>query len=279
MPLFYSRDLPEFTWATKPAAAAFRGGAIITDVGVNGSMWNSNGTIWSPLSNLISLLSGGVPVYLPSSGTIGNNGALTLTTALPLTFPHAYLYFPENAISAGSAAGKYYCIMSSTTVGTIYNNTYTSGTPSIPTSPTAFVTTGPGVYVQTTAASISLLSTPILGGSLGKNGSIEPRCRFSINSSAGTKTFGFMLGGVSIASANGTTSVSYEFQQKINNNGSEAVQYSNSTAVINGVSGIAPVNLGINTASDTTFDTYASLAVATDFCGVTQYLLKMMSAF
>jgi hypothetical protein len=87
-----------------------------------------------------------VQVGVASSGSIGNNGALTGHTAFPRTISEGlYLYFPANAIAAGIPAGFYWVKMSSTTAGTIYNSTYTAGTPVVGTD-TPFVTTGPGAY-------------------------------------------------------------------------------------------------------------------------------------
>src|ERR1700693_852831 len=100
-------------------------------------------------SPVIPVIQNAIPMILPSSGTIGNNGALSALTALPTIYANAYLYFPAGAIVAGSLAGLYYCIMSSTTAGTIYNNTYdtTLGVmPTIPANPVPFVTPGPGAY-------------------------------------------------------------------------------------------------------------------------------------
>lgn len=97
----------------------------------------------------LSLFRSTVPFVQPSSGSMGNNGALTLTVALFAILPSAYVYLPANAIVAGSAAGWYYTTFSSTTVGTVFNNVYNpavGGVPAIPGAPTAFVTTGPGAF-------------------------------------------------------------------------------------------------------------------------------------
>jgi hypothetical protein len=93
-----------------------------------------------------------IPVITGSSGSIGNNGALTGFTATParLFAEGAYVYYPANAIAAGVAAGFYWTVFSSTTAGTIYNSTYTTGTPVAGTL-TAFATTGPGAYTGATS--------------------------------------------------------------------------------------------------------------------------------
>jgi hypothetical protein len=116
----------------------------------------------------------GIPFIIPSSGVMGNNGALSGITALSTTFPQAYVYLPAGAISSGSAAGWYYTVFSSTTAGTVYNNVYTSGTPTVPASPSAFVTTGPSAYVQTTGFITSLNPTvTIPANSMTANGRVE----------------------------------------------------------------------------------------------------------
>ena len=44
-----------------------------------------------------------IPLILPSSGSMGNNGALTLTTALDSSYANAFFYMPASAIASGSA--------------------------------------------------------------------------------------------------------------------------------------------------------------------------------
>ncbi len=107
---------------------------------------------------------------------------MTLTIALPAIFTKAYLYFPVGKICSActasvggagagnaSAAGMYWVIMSSTTVGVIYNNRLTSGAPVDITSPTALAETGPGAYVQT-VTQVTMLTISIPGNLLGPNG-------------------------------------------------------------------------------------------------------------
>jgi len=136
----------------------------------------------------ITLAQGGIPVGIASSGSIGNNGALTGHTSLVVTYPNIYLYFPTGAIFTASLAGFYYCVMSSVTAGTIYNNTYTPGygLPQIPASPTAFVTTGPGAYTGT-ATALDLISVPVPAGVMGANGVLDIEHNWAVNNAAGAK--------------------------------------------------------------------------------------------
>src|SRR5690349_20306203 len=59
----------------------------------------------------------GIPFIKASSGTMGNNGALSGLTALPTTYAKAFIWLPAGAIAAGvpAAATWYYVQMSSTT--------------------------------------------------------------------------------------------------------------------------------------------------------------------
>lgn len=90
-----------------------------------------------------------VPIGIAPTGTMAANGAITLGTALNTTYSGGlWLYLPAGAAYAGSLAGFYWTVMSSTTLGTVYNNTYTPGTDpvDIPASPTAISAWAGGFY-------------------------------------------------------------------------------------------------------------------------------------
>lgn len=142
------------------------------------------------------------PFGIAPSGSVGNNGALTLGTALDQVYTNGlYLDFPAGALYAGSAAGAYWCVMSSTTVGQVYTAFIatsgsagtTAGTILRPTSPVALsATTGPGAYTGVTSA-IYFPGTNIAAGYLGKQGSVEARLIGRANTTAGGKTCGASL--------------------------------------------------------------------------------------
>ena len=69
----------------------------------------------------------GIPFVIPSSGTMGNNGALAVTTALDYAYPASYVRLPAGAIQTGSAAGWYYAVWSSASTATVYNNPTRAG--------------------------------------------------------------------------------------------------------------------------------------------------------
>jgi len=149
----------------------------------------------------------GLPLLFPGTGTTGVTGDFTLGTAITNFPTKAYCYFPANTInSGGSAAGWYYCTMSSSTAGQMYTDTYTpsSTPPTVPGSPTAPTAAAnwTGVTSATTGASFS-----VPANSLGLNGEVlfEPIFTTSTNnanSKSITLTFGSTTtGSVSLASA------------------------------------------------------------------------------
>src|SRR5574343_19418 len=153
----------------------------------------------------IILAQGAVPLIIPSSGSIGDNGALSGIAALPTTFTSAFMYFPTHAISGTSTAGWYYVVMSSTTAGTIYNDVYMSGLPAAPATPTAFATTGPGAFTQTAATDIDMLQISIPANLLGATGSVRVDAPFGIADTATQKTVKAKLSSTVFGTVGSTT--------------------------------------------------------------------------
>lgn len=223
----------------------------------------------------------GCPVILPSSGSIGNNGALTLTTALYKTFANCWMYFPANAIVAGSAAGIYFVQMSSTTAGTIFNNVLASGAPSIPASPTAFVTTGPGAYAQQTSTA-SLVTLPILGGSMGANGAISIDCGFAMINNANAKQSQITFGGSAFATYSPASQNWWGVKRTIQNSGVTNIQEIIAAATSNssdiGSSSAAVSALAINTANTQNLVFTAQIGTATDYIVLSRATVELISA-
>lgn len=153
----------------------------------------------------------GIPMVLPSSGSVGTNGALTLTTPLVHTYANAYMYFPAGAVFAGSPAGMYYVKMAGGAVGTIYNNVYVGGKPSIPAVPAPIVAAAPGAYTQTTNFDVTLISSVLPGGNLGPSGTFACYPMVSANNSANSKTFKLFVNNVAVM-AQGMTAVATEMR-------------------------------------------------------------------
>lgn len=205
-----------------------------------------------------------VPLIMGSSGTFGNNGALTLTTALDTTFSNAYLYFAANVICSGSAAGWHWAVMSSTTVGTVYQDVYTSGVPAVVSSPTAYSCTGPGAYTQTTSE-IQALTYTITGGSMGSTGVLKSVVLGGYPSSANAKTIRYYFGGSQFGSYQDATSGHTQSQpEHVIRNISSAVNISGNF-VLNQPAAGTLYKRTINTASDQTYYISIQLANAAEF--------------
>lgn len=135
----------------------------------------------------------GLPFVIANTGSMGNNGALTLGTALGTTYANAYVYLPASAIFAGSAAGWYFTQFSSATVGVVYNNPYVAGTqPVIPTALVPFVSTGPGAYTGSTSAQVGP-SLTLAPNQFGPNAFARVTALYSTNNSVGNKTLQIQL--------------------------------------------------------------------------------------
>jgi|HubBroStandDraft_2_1064218.scaffolds.fasta_scaffold180231_1 hypothetical protein len=223
----------------------------------------------------IKLFQTNVPMLIAATGSIGNNGALTLTTALPTGFMNGptYQWFPAGAIVSASLAGWYYTLMSSTTVGVIYNNTYTSGLPVIPSAAALvpFVTTGPGAYTGSTSAEIAL-SFPLPGNMMGPNGVLEIGFVAGFNPSTNNKTVTVKAGASTIFSlVEATTGVkSYQGLVQWGNQGQTGAQVYG----VNGQPGTstsAQVYTAIDTTSLQTITVNLTAAVATDWISIDSF--------
>lgn len=138
-----------------------------------------------------------IPFIHLSSGTMGNNGALTAVTALPRTYSDgAWCLFPAGAVAAGvpAAASWLWVVFSSATAGTVFNSTYTSGTVALG-AQTAFVTTGPGAFTGDITERMGPGIT-LPGNALGPSGQITTNFTTQTNNTVGGKSLRTRLGGV-----------------------------------------------------------------------------------
>lgn len=219
-----------------------------------------------------------IPFIIAPTGTMANNGAITLGTALPATYANAYINLPANAIQAGSVAGWYFCQMSSATVGTVFNNTYTTGVPTIPASPVAFVSTGPGAYTGvTTAVTAQQITVP--ANSLGPNGMLRISELWSVPANTDGKTLSVTAGGVTLWTANLNTSqfgsaASHQLWNRGLANANVSVNTTQSSGIGNATGAInsTTINFGASQAVIWT----GQLATATDFIVVEAFTLEVM---
>lgn len=171
-------------------------------------------------------LSGTGPFANASLWLSGSPTTNTTAFSVPLdaVYTNAFMWAPTGAIASASAAGWYFCQLASTTQGTCFNNTYVSGQPQIPASPTAFSTTGPGAFTQTINSPITAVVIGLSGNALGVNGDLDVRVAQTANNSAGTKNFQITYGSGGAASVNGTTTTAALLETFIDNAGVANVQ-------------------------------------------------------
>lgn len=244
--------------------------------------------VWQPGASLIADSSSGrvkfaarfqsaTPFIIAPTGTMANNGAITLGTALSTTLASCYLNLPANAIQAGSAAGWYYAAMSSASVGQVFNNTYVSGTPTIPAAPVAFVSTGPGAYTGVTSAIVGP-SLSIPGGTLGPNGVLRVTSLWNLLNNADAKTSLITFGGTTISNCSLASVGSLQTQTLLYNRGSSAINASIAAGNVTGLGGSAGVvnQTAINTAAAQTLALGATMATATDYIELSGYLVEVL---
>jgi hypothetical protein len=204
-------------------------------------------------------------VILPGDGAAvgmfftGTAGAFTLTAAAILThlwnvLKGCWCYLPANFGGKTYPAGWYWAVFSSDTAGILYNNTYSSGLPSRPATPTAFVDNLAGWLTQTTAEVTGPTGFTLRGGSMGPNGCLKSHFRPSGNLT-GTKTFKGYLGSSVFSSIAPTVNPTTEIITSFCNQGVENAQL---------VSGInSNTGVGVNSNVFTT-SSYAVIDTTTD---------------
>ena len=173
----------------------------------------------------IILAQSGIPFVMPSSGSVASNGNLSGLTAFNTVYGWCYCYFPAGAVFAGSVAGWYLTNLTGATIGQIYADTYTSGQPSIPDSPTAIVAAGPGAYTQATGADVPGPSCIVPAGALGPNGALYWERATNNNNSAGSKIYNTYLDATVLTGATQTTNPYHGALGTLKNRGSEQRQF------------------------------------------------------
>lgn len=198
---------------TPTGNAAITGGTItgITDLAVadGGTGASTAAAAANNLGMRYKLAQWGIPVGIISSGSMGNNGAVTGLTAMPMIYSQGgYFLFPANSIAAGVPATPtfYWFVGSSTTAGTVYNSTFdpTLGLPPTTGTQTAFATTGPGAFTGDTSERV-VIRIAVPANAMGTNGSITGDWLLDFNTAAGNKTLKLQFGGSSLSTLSGST--------------------------------------------------------------------------
>lgn len=266
-----------------PSNVAITGGSItgITDLAVadGGTGASSAQVAAQNLSLEYWIGDSAVPVYIAATGSMGNNGALTLGTALGRTHSNGlWLYLPTNAIQAGSTAGFYWTVMFSTTAGTVYNSTYDPAAgvfPGLGTT-TAFVSTGPGAFTGATGA-ISSYTLPIPAGAMGASGTVSSDFLLGATSNANAKTHVFAFGGTTYESISMASNAAFRRLVTVNNTGRTNAQVGNTSAATNvyGLNNAQPTVSSVDTTALVNVTLSLNKATATDNYGVERICLRV----
>lgn len=230
----------------------------------------------SSVPGVRKLAASAIPFIIAPTGTMANNGAITLGTALPTTYANAYVFLPASAISAGSATGWYFAQFSSATLGTVFNNTYVSGTPSIP-APTAFVTTGPGAYTGVITLQ-NAVAINIPGNSMGPNGTIRYALTMTVPNNANNKQVNAAYSTLAVSTTLVTTNPAASVMRSFSNRGATNSQVTDGGPGMLGpaLSGGVPQFATIDSTQTQVFAFQAQLAVATDYIVIERFLIEVI---
>lgn len=239
-----------------------------TSQGASGFASIVGGTITGVQGVQYEVASWAIPFIVGPTGTMANNGAVTWGTALSNAYTNgAWVHMPAASIAAGvpAAAAWLWYVGSTTTAGTFFNSTYTTGTPTKGTA-TAFATTGPGAFTGV-ITEVNGVQITVPANALGPNGKIVHAEGFSMNSTAGAKTGKAKYNGtggttiMSIAGGSGNTILSNIGY--IQNQGATGAQV---TGNVPGyvAEGTGITYLAVDTTAATTVAFTLTRAVATD---------------
>lgn len=252
-------------------AAAINGGTI-----ANATVSGTTNAVYTPSG--VGAMSA-IPFIHLSTGSVAAGGGISGITALALTYANAYCWFPANALAASIAAGWYYCTFSSATAGTAFLNTYTSGAPTIPTSPTPVVA-GQGAFTSDTATHSGPTMT-LPAGAMGINGRVRIQQQVSYTNSGGAKTFDLTFGGTTFTGPSAVTTTLYSnYETVIANRGVANIQQGNTGGTNGGgaVVAVTPALAAIDTTAAVIIALRITKSVATDNAVIDRYSIEAMYA-
>lgn len=218
----------------------------------------------------------GIPCVIANSGTVATNGTVTLGTALPLTYPQAWLYLPAGAV-VGGLAGWYYAVMSSTTVGQVYTAYMATMTlPYVPTTAALVAAVGSNsAYTGATGADIQMGAVTVSANRMGTNGALRYHALFGHNSTAGNKIEKAKFGSGTVVSSTATTTTGLTMSKRVQNRAaaSQVIQAGLETGA---PVSVAPSLLAIDTTADVVASFTGQLAVATDVCVLEAWSIEIL---
>lgn len=229
------------------ASSAFAGAMFYAnDVGTNGSLWTNSGGVLVPVGP-ITLYTSTDSYSRAPTGTIntGSSGNITFGTAANRTYTEGlYVYLPSIATTPAITAGFYWCVMSSTTVGTLYAS---KGGAAIN------FTVGAG-YTGVTS-SVDLPAQTLKGGVMGSYRRLSISGILSVTNNANAKTTSIRFGGSTAGAASFQSAASWPFSANIQNKTASLQHLQPATS---GTGAGSTSVTTINTASDQTYNPYLS---------------------
>jgi hypothetical protein len=211
------------------------------------------------------------------TGTVAANGAFTSGTAFAVTYSAGlWLFFPAGAVFSGSAAGSYWTVMSSTTVGTIFNNLKQAQN-QLPGVLVPVVDAGPGAFTGAGTVNKTLMSFNLLGGKLGAHGQLRINTEYTYNTTAGNKAFILTLGATTLSnvgrtSAGGRDSITSRLRAR----GSQSLNHWYFASEGTGAVGASQLYTNLDLSVDQTFAFTCTLAAATDIAILDSYSIEFL---
>lgn len=226
---------------------------------------------------LSSLCSSGAPVIIPSNGTIATNGTVTLVTALPTTYSGgAWVYFPATAFAGTGVAGLYWTVMSSTTVGVVYQNIVLQTEnfePNVPSVLLGAVTGSNTSYTQTINSDFYIFRGTVPGGLMGKFGQVSYKVLFATNATANSKPVKINFNSTAIHTSSLSSNAAVIIDKETTCRGTPYQQVSNPLAALGhgAIASGSPLYLSVDTTADFDITVTGQLSTATDYI-VMEYL-------
>lgn len=229
-------------------------------------------------NNWLTLGQSAIPMYVPGSGTLSASGALSGITAFTTSFINCYLYFPAGAIGTGSQAGMYFAQLATSSTGTVYQNQYLTGLPTIPS--VLIPCTSASSYTQTTATSLTVATFTLPGNSMGPNGKVRITATFQNTAGANTKTNTIVFGGNAVANQGSTSNQSASWIKDIYNRGATNIQ--TTTAGLGfgtGNTGGNTLQFSVDTTQPVAIQFQSQLnAVATEWAGLDSFCVEVLAS-
>lgn len=241
----------EYTLTTRPTASSVPTGTVIrlTNVGINGSLWVSNGSVWVAADSHIRMLGLTVGVVLPSliAANLATYSQVGTTITVDNTVAHN--------IPAATFNGDSVYLKPSTgaLVEGVYSNFQRTGANTFTCESTISQTISGNLATNTSIATLATLVIP--AGVMGATGRIETNIQAQYLNSANNKTIACAFGGTNYYNNAFTTSGRVSFVAGMRNK--------NATNAQQAVNIDAATGLGSTTGTLTTaaVDTIAAVNV------------------